>query len=305
MLIIGNQIRLARSPLASAVRQRFDLLFKTLARRQVEAGANWLMIDLGPQRRNAGADLAWLVETIQEEVILPLVLRGDDPTALALGIRAAEAQVMIDATLPGAGNPEPYLELATRYNTSIALSACPEALPLPLDDRLERVTASLLPFAFEAGLELDEVFVDPLTTALTCDQPMVPVAVETLRLLKIAADPAPNTIIHLSDVADGVADVSRPYISQAYLAMVLAAGIDALVLNPLDPDLMEALRLLLERDPTTGYDRLLLRLYDVAKAEVDLEPSFVDQSDPEQVNLYKTVQVLNNDLLYADGYLRV
>ena len=304
MLIIGNQIRLVRSPLASAARQRFDLLFKTLARRQVEAGANWLMIDLGPQRRNAGADLAWLVETIQDEVTVPLVLRGDDPSALALGIRAAEAQVMIDATLPGAGEPGPYLELTTRYSTLIALTACPDALPLPTDERLERVTASLIPLAFEAGLELDEIYVDPLTTALTCDQPMVPVAVETLRLLKIAADPAPNTIVHLDDVADGVSDVSRPYISQAYLAMVLAAGIDALVLNPLDPELMEALRLISERDPTTGFDRLLLRLYDVTKAEVDLEPSFVDRADPEQVNLYKTIQVLNNDLLYADGYLR-
>lgn len=304
MLIIGNQIRLSRAPLASALRQRYDLLFKTLARRQVEAGANWLLIDLGPQRRSAGADLAWLVETIQEEVTLPLVLRGDDPNALALGIRAAGAQVMIDATLPGAGNPEPYLELATRYNTSIALPACPDSLPLPTDERLERVTTSLLPVAFDAGLELDEIFVDPLTTALTCDQPMVPVAVETLRLLKIAADPAPRTVVHLDDVADGVADASRPYISQAYLAMVLAAGVDALVLNPLDPDLMEALRLLLERDPTTGYDRLLLRLYDVTKAEVDLDPSTVDRSDPDQINLYKTSQVLHNDLLYADGYLR-
>jgi len=304
MLVIGNQIRLARSPLASAMRQRFDLLFQTLARRQVEAGANWLMIDLGPQRRDAGADLAWLVETIQQEVIVPLVLRGDDPEALALGIRAAEAQIMVDATLPGAGDPEPYLELATRYNTFIALSACPNGLPDPTDDRLERVTASLLPLAFETGLELEEIYVDPLTTALTCDQPMVPVAVETLRLLKIGADPAPNTIVHLDDVADGVADVSRPYVSQAYLAMVLAAGIDAVVLNPLDPELMDALRVLVGRDPTTGYDRLLLRLYDVTKAEVDLEPSFVDRADPEQVNLYKTIQVLNNDLLYAGGYLR-
>lgn len=304
MLLIGNQIRLARSPLASAVRQRFDLLFQTLARRQVEAGANWLMIDLGPQRRNAGPDLAWLVETIQKEVTVPLVLRGDDPAALEAGIRAAEAQVMIDATLPGAGEPGPYLELAGRYNTYLALSACPDGLPLPTDDRLERVTASLIPLAFEAGLELDEIYVDPLTTALTCDQAMVPVAVETLRLLKIAAEVAPNTIVHLDDVGDGVADVSRPYISQAYLAMVLAAGLDALVLNPLDPELMDTLRVLVERDPTTGYDRLLLRLYDVTKAEVDLDPSFVDRGDPEQVNLFKTIRVLNNQVLYADSYLR-
>jgi 5-methyltetrahydrofolate--homocysteine methyltransferase len=304
MLLIGNQIRFSRSALASAMRQRFDLLFKTLARRQVEAGANWLLIDLGPQRRNAGSDLAWLVETIQDEVIMPLVLRGDDPTALAHGIRVAEAQVLIDATLPGAGDPEPYLELAERYDSALALSACPDALPLPTEERLAQVTDVLLPKAFDAGRELDEVYVDPLTTALTCDQPMVPVAVETLRLLKVAADPAPNTIIHLDDVADGAAVSAKPYILQAYLAMVLAAGVDALVVNPLDPDLMDVLRVITERDPTTDYDRLLLRLYDVTKTEAEIDPAFINESDPEQINLYRTVQVLNNDLLYADGYLR-
>jgi hypothetical protein len=85
--------------------------------------------------------------------------------------------------------------------------------------------------------------------------------------------------------------------------MLLATGLDALVANPLDPDLMEVIRVVRERDPVTGYDRLLLRLYDVTKVEVDLDIASVDKSDPAQVNLFKTVQVLTNKLLYADSYL--
>jgi hypothetical protein len=104
-------------------------------------------------------------------------------------------------------------------------------------------------------------------------------------------------------VSDGVADAARPYITQAYVTMLLATGLDALVANPLDPDLMEVIRVVRERDPITGYDRLLLRLYDVTKAEVDLDIASVDKSDPAQVNLFKTVQVLTNKLLYADSYL--
>jgi hypothetical protein len=100
-----------------------------------------------------------------------------------------------------------------------------------------------------------------------------------------------------------VADAARPYITQAYVTMLLATGLDALVANPLDPDLMEVIRVVRERDPITGYDRLLLRLYDVTKAEVDLDIASVDQSDPAQVALFKTVQVLTNKLLYADSYL--
>jgi cobalamin-dependent methionine synthase I len=304
MLMIGNQIRMSRGALAAAVDQRYELLVKTLARRQVEAGANWLLVDMGPQRKNAAEDLAWLVRTIHDEVSLPLVLRSDDPAALEAGIKASRDKILIDATLPGVGDLGSFLELARRYDTSLAFSACPEGLPTPTDERLALVTETLMPRALGSGLPLDRVYVDPLVTALTCDQPMVPATVETLRLLKIAAEPAPNTLVHLDDITDGVADAAKPYVSQAYVTMLLAAGLDALVANPLDPDLMEVIRVVTERDAAMPYDRLIVRLFDVSKAEVDLDPAFVDKSDPEQVKLLKTVQILNNDLIYADSYLK-
>lgn len=304
MLFIGNQIRLTRPPLASAASQRFGPLIKNLARRQIEAGANWLLVDVGPQRRNAGEDLAWLVRTIHDEVTVPLVLRSDDPEALEAGLQAARDQVLLDATLPGVGDLTPYLELARRHGVALALPACPDGLPLSTAERLESVTQDLLPRAFDAGLEAERIYIDPLVTALTCDQPMVPVTLETVRLLKIGADPAPNILIHLEDVADGAADAARPYIIQAYVAMLLAAGVDALAANFVDPNIVDALRVVQQRDPSTSSDRLLLRLFDVSKAEVDLDPGFVDHSDPEQANLWKTIQVLNNHLIYADSYLK-
>jgi 5-methyltetrahydrofolate corrinoid/iron sulfur protein methyltransferase len=303
MLLIGNQIRLSRPALASAARQQSDQLIKSLARRQVEAGANWLLLDVGPQRKNGAEDLEWLVKTVHDEITVPLVLRADDPAALEAGIRAARDMVLLDATLPGVGDLQPYLDLAVRHGTSILLPACPQGLPLPTEERISIITGDLLPRALEAGLTIDRIYIDPLVTALTCDQPMVPVTVETVRLLKIGAEPSPNILVHLNDVSDGVADVARPYIVQAYLAMLLAAGIDGVAVNCLDPGLADTLRVVIHRDPANTYDRLLLRLYDVTKAEVEMDPGFVDTSDPEQVKLWKTVQVLTNQLLYADSYL--
>jgi cobalamin-dependent methionine synthase I len=305
MLFIGNQIRLTRRLLAAALGQRRESLFGMLARQQVEAGANWLLVDMGPQRKNAMEDLAWLVQTIHAEICVPLVLRSDDPLALEAGLHAAKDKVLLDATLPGVTDLTPFLSLAQRYGASLALSACPGGLPTPTDERLALITETLLPNALDAGLSLENVYVDPLVAALTCDQPLVPATVETLRLLKVAADPTPNTLIHLDDVADGVADVARPYIMQSFAPMLLAAGLDALVANPLDPNLVEVIRVIRDRDASTAYDRLLLRLHDVTKAEVDLDLAVIDESDPAQVNLFKTVQVLGNKLIYADSYLQV
>lgn len=305
MFFVGNQIRLTRELLAAAVGQRREVLFETLARHQVEAGANWLLVDMGPQRKNAMEDLAWLVRTIHGEICVPLVLRSDDPVALEAGLHAAKDRILIDATLPGVGDLTPFLSLARRYGAKLAVSACPGGLPVPADERLALITETLLPQALDAGLPLEDVYVDPLVAALTCDQPLVPATIETLRLLKVAADPAPNTLVHLDDVADGVADAAKPYVTQAFVTMLLAAGLDALVANPQALDLMEVIRVVHERDVSTPYDRLLLRLYDVTKTDVDLDPAAIDESDPAQVYLFKTVQVLSNKVIYADSYLQV
>jgi 5-methyltetrahydrofolate corrinoid/iron sulfur protein methyltransferase len=304
MFLIGNQIRLMRALLSAAVARRAGTLFATLARQQVEAGATWLLVDMGPQRKNAEDDLGWLVKTIHDEVSIPLALRSDDAAALEAGLKAARDRVLIDATLPGVTDIAPFLTLARKYEAGLIISACPGGLPTPTDERLNLVTETLLPQALHAGLALEDLYVDPLAVALTCDQPMVPATVETLRLLKVAAEPAPNTLLHLDDIADGVADAAKPYLTQAYVTMLLAAGLDALVANPLDPDLMEVLRVVRERDAATAYDRLLLRLYDVTKVDIELDIASVDRSDPAQVSLFKTVQVLTNKVIYADSYLQ-
>lgn len=304
MLQIGNQFRLNRTAMAAAVSLRRTSLIQTLTRQQVEAGANWLLVDMGPQRHNAGDDITWLVETIHSEVHVPLALRSDDPAVLEAGMKAARDMVLIDATLPGVEDLAPFLDLAKRYGARLAISACPEGLPVPTEERVSRTTEILLPQALEVGLPLDHVYVDPLIAALTCDQPKLPATVETLHLLKVGADPAPNTLVHLDDVADGVADAARPYITQAYVTMLLAAGLDALVANFLDPNLADVLRVVRDRDPSTPYDRLLIRLYDVTKVGGELDIASVDPSDASQVALFKTVQVLTNQTIYADSYLR-
>ena len=304
MLLIGNQIRLTRALLAAAVRQQRSSLFQTLALQQIEAGANFLLVDMGPRRKGAAGELAWLVDTIHSTISVPLALRSDDPDALEAGLKAARDIVLIDATLPAVTDLPPYIALAQSYGAKLAFSACPGGLPAPAEERLELVSETLLPMVLDAGLALDDLFVDPLISALTCDQPMVPATEETLRMLKVAAVPAPNTLIHLDDITDGAADAAKPYISQAYVTMLLSAGVDALVANPLDPELMEVVRVVREREATTAYDRILLRLHDATSSGVELDIASVDQSDPEQVALYKTVQVLTNKLIYADSYLK-
>ena len=53
-------------------------------------------------------------------------------------------------------------------------------------------------------------------------------------------EPPPHIIIGLSNVSQGTAN--RSLINRTYLAMAMAAGCDAAILDPLDKDLMDVLR---------------------------------------------------------------
>ena len=80
--------------------------------------------------------------------------------------------------------------------------------------------------------------------------------------------------------------------------------IDMVIADPFDAELMDAIRIVEERDESTPLGRLYLKLYDRVAAMEGLQPEDVDMDDPEQADVWKTVQVLLNKVIYTDQFLR-
>ena len=87
--------------------------------------------------------------------------------------------------------------------------------------------------------------------------------------------------------------------------MLMAAGADYAIANPMDEQLWEFMNTVDNRDDSTGKGRLLITLFDRTAAMEKIDRSDVDWSDPEQVAIFKTAQVLYNDVIYTDSYLEV
>ncbi len=113
------------------------------------------------------------------------------------------------------------------------------------------------------------------------------------------------TVVGLSNTSNSVPHEGRSLINRTYLVMLMAAGLDSAIANALDSRLHEFMRIIEERDTSTGLGGLLVTLYDKTEAMEELEPSDVDMSDPEQVDVWKTVQILYNKVIYAHSYLRM
>jgi hypothetical protein len=86
--------------------------------------------------------------------------------------------------------------------------------------------------------------------------------------------------------------------------MLMGAGLSMMIADPFDEELKEVVRVIEERDDKTAVGKLYLKISDrIAAME---EPSFddVDINDPEQIAVWKTVQILLNKVIYADSYLQ-
>jgi hypothetical protein len=77
-----------------------------------------------------------------------------------------------------------------------------------------------------------------------------------------------------------------------------------MIANPLDIPQQDMIRIIENRDDSTPVGRLYLKIADRTAAMEELSPEDVDFSDPEQVAIWKTIQILLNKVIYADGYLQ-
>ena len=87
MQIIGEKINGTRKRVQTAIEERDADFIASLARRQADAGADWIDLNAGSLPDREIDDLRWLVEIVQGEVDRPLCLDSPNPAAIAAVLR--------------------------------------------------------------------------------------------------------------------------------------------------------------------------------------------------------------------------
>lgn len=307
MYIIAENIHIISPRVKEAIANKDAAFFKNMAAQLVEAGASAIDLNIGPQKKLGHEILPWLVEVVEEVTDLPLVFDTTNLKAIEAACETVrKAQPIINSTDARPERLETVPLVAKKYNTRlIALTMAEGMIPVSADERVGIALERLIPHMLEIDFPITDLIIDPLVLTVSGCQEYCPECIEAVRTLKYAWDPPPLTNGGLSNVSNQVPSEMRPLLDRTYMVMLMGVGIDMVIANPLDRHLMDWIRVVEERDESTPLYRLLLKLHDRVAAGETLQPEDVDMSDPEQADVWKTVQVLLNKVIYTDSYLRL
>jgi 5-methyltetrahydrofolate corrinoid/iron sulfur protein methyltransferase len=307
MYIIGENIQILSPRIKAALADRDPTYVRELARLQVDHGANTLDLNIGPRKRDGIEIMQWMIDEVYDEVgAVPLSLDTTNAAAIEAGLQKCKElgiQAMINSTSADPDRLNSTMPMAAKYGAKIIALAMDKNIPPTADGRVGLAMEIIIPRAEELGIPMENVYLDPLVLTVNGCQEHGPETLNAIRSFKMLWDPSPMTVVGLSNISNSVPPEGRSLINRTFLVMLMACGLDSAIADPLDNEQNEVIRIVEERDDSTSAGQAYLSLFDAVSVMDEFTPDHVDMSDPDQLAIYKTVRIIENQVIYAHGYL--
>lgn len=242
MITIGERINVTSKSLGEAMKKRDAKTILEMARKQMEAGADYLDINIGPAPKEGPELMKWLVEAVQKELEIPLSLDTTNYRAMEAGLAAHKGQAIVNSA---SGEPErldKMMSLAGKYKAKIiGLCLTAQGIPRDANERVA-VAAEIMAKAAEYSVAVEDLYLDPLILPVAVSQKDMLEVLESIRMFKQLCDPSPQTVVGLSNSSNSMPTPIKELVDRTVLIMLMACGLDAAILDPLDIELMKAVK---------------------------------------------------------------
>lgn len=238
MYIIGERINGMFQDVKRALQEKNAEIIKDLAKRQMSAGAWALDVNVGPAVSDAEGGMLWLVETIRTVTDAPLAIDTAKWKVMSAVVPQVPGEVVINSSKADPDIVAQYAGLAAEHGASlIGLTIDADGVPGNAEKRVE-LGAQIIAVAMESGLATDKLFIDPIILPVNVGPKTPAHCLTAISQIRAFADPPPHMLLGLSNVSQRCNN--RNLINRTYLAMCIANGLDAAIMDPLDGDLVDA-----------------------------------------------------------------
>lgn len=259
MLIVGERINASRKAVRAALERLDAEAIGREVRLQADAGAHYIDANGGTFPGREPELLAWLVDTVQRTTDLPLCLDSSDPAALAAALpRAKTRPPMINSiTLD---RFDAVLPLLREFGAKVVALCQADGGPADTAQRKFEIAARLIGRLNDAGIAPGDIYVDPLVFPVATDSGAGAAAIAAIARI-MQSFPGVHAICGLTNVSHGLP--ARKLLNRSFLVAAMSAGLDAVILDPSDRDLMASL---LAANALLGRDEYCLELLKAYRA---------------------------------------
>lgn len=235
MLVVGELINASRKVMGAAIETRdADFITKT-ADDQHRAGADYIDVNAGIFVKQEAKYLKWLVTTIQDSVDAPCCIDSPDPKAIEAALSVHKGTAMINSISLEQARYDNILSLVAGTDLKVvALCMSDDGMPETAKDRL-KISEKLINGLLKHNVPLENIYVDPLVQPISTKDDF---GVEFLDAVDaiMTRFQGVHTICGLSNISYGLP--MRKLMNREFAVMAVARGLDSLIVNPLDRQMM-------------------------------------------------------------------
>ena len=236
MLVIGERINATRKRIARAMESRDAAHLRREARRQADAGADFIDVNAGTDPAGEVENLVWAVGVVQDSTDRPLCV----DSASVEGFRKALPHVRGDDVMLNSVNGErerieQVIPIAAEAGARlVGLLMDERGLPSGVDDRFE-IAEKIAEAAAAHGIPIEKLYLDPCVQPLSTSPDQVEILVQSVERIMTQL-PGIHTTCGLSNISFGLP--YRGIVNRIYLATLIRAGLDSAIIDPTEPDVM-------------------------------------------------------------------
>jgi 5-methyltetrahydrofolate corrinoid/iron sulfur protein methyltransferase len=239
-ITIGERIHCISPVIRAAMDSKNPEPILKRAREQLDAGAVYLDVNIGPAEKNGEDLMRWAVKLLQENCDnVPLCLDTANKKAIEAGIAVynrAKGKPIVNSA--DAGDRIANIDLAAA-NDAICVALCAkQGIPSDNDERMA-YCQEMLERGMERGMEAEDLWFDPLFLVI---KGMQDKQLEVLGFIRQLGDMGLNSTGGLSNISNMMPKHIRPIMDSVMIAMAIHCGLRSAIVNPCDLRLMETIK---------------------------------------------------------------
>lgn len=303
MILIGENIHIISPVIRTALLERNESVILSLLDKQ--KAMDFADLNVGPAKGELSGIMPWLCDITEKNSTLGVSLDTTNAEEMAAGLMCLKnpSKAFINSTSNDAVRFEKMTDLALEFKSNlVALTLCKDrGIPKTADGRLE-IAFEMYENALAKGIAAYKLYFDPLVLPVSVDQPQGLEVLATIKMIKESFDPPVKTVIGLSNISNGSPSNLRPLINRVFGVLAFGAGLDAVIADAGDAELIRIFKMIESGVPEKTSDSLYLSLVENMSNFPDFDNIEYDAEDVEQSAVMKTVDIIFNRKIYSHSF---